>query len=691
MGEDEEGTAAAPRSAHGCDSRHPRPEAADLVTRLSRRRVPRPHSPRRGVRIQGPDDPARSGSVQDRLRAGGFRCGRRGLERLGWIQDGSVRRNEVQRANPDGGGRNRVAALGQRADRQPHELGSGQAAAHRPHRGTGAHHGHPQRGQGTGDPEPCGIARAGQGCRLRGVERKSAFAVHQGGADVGGRPALLLAGRRRGSTRRSRQGAQATDTGDPFRIGHPAASRDKREELTMHANQQRAMTITKALRFSSMLAATAMWVGASTPLALSAQVGMTVPKQSQPIALRGATIHTVTKGVIQNGTIIFDAGKIIAVGANLAIPAGTKIVDVTGKHIYPGLIDAYSTVGISEIGAVDMSNDVNEVGDFNPNVRTDVAVNAESRHIGTSRSQGVLTTLTTPGGGLISGMSSAMAMEGWSWEEMSLESSAALNVNWPDPNQRGGGRGGRGGGGGPEGGTRSTYEERVQQLKNYFAEARAYRDAVAAGEKVRTDARYMAMIPALDRKIPVVVSASGTSQINDAITWAKQENLRLIIRGGDDAIHVAARLRAENIPVILTSTMEAPNRAHEGYDAAYSRAAQLHKAGVKFAISGGSGSLYTDRLPYEAGVAVAFGLPEEEAIKAVTINAAEFMGLADRLGSLEIGKQATFLITTGTPIDMTSNILQAYIQGRELDMNDIQKHFFEKYMEKVRQKLKIIS
>lgn len=458
----------------------------------------------------------------------------------------------------------------------------------------------------------------------------------------------------------------------------------------MHAYQQRAMTTPTALRVSRLLAAVALGLVASQPLALSAQVGMTVPPQSQRIALRGATIHTVTNGVIQNGTIIFEAGKITSVGANIAIPDGTKIVDVTGKHIYPGLIDAYSTVGISEIGAVDMSNDVNEVGDFNPNVRTDVAVNAESRHIGTSRSQGVLTTLTTPGGGLISGMSSAMALEGWSWEEMSLESAAALNVNWPDPSQRGGGRGGRGGGGGPEG-NRATYEERVQQLKNYFAEARAYRDAVAAGEQVRTDARYMAMIPALDRKIPVVVSASGTSQINDAITWAKQENLRLIIRGGDDAIHVAARLKAENIPVILTSTMDAPNRAHEGYDAAYSRAAQLHKAGVKFAISGGSGSLYTDRLPYEAGVAVAFGLPEEEAIKAVTINAAEFMGLADRLGSLEVGKQATFLITTGTPIDMTSDILQAYIQGRELDMNDIQKHFFEKYMEKVRQKLKIIS
>jgi imidazolonepropionase-like amidohydrolase len=181
------------------------------------------------------------------------------------------------------------------------------------------------------------------------------------------------------------------------------------------------------------------------------------------------------------------------------------------------------------------------------------------------------------------------------------------------------------------------------------------------------------------------VAANGAAQINDAITWASAEGVRLVIRGGNDAIHVADRLAAEEIPVILTSTMDAPGRAYEGYDGAYRRAADLYEAGVKFAISGGSGALGTDRLGYEAGVAVAFGLPEEEALKAVTINAAEFMGLDDRIGSLEPGKHATLLITTGTPINMTSDIEQAYIQGRELDMNDIQKHFFEKYMTKLRQ------
>ena len=427
-----------------------------------------------------------------------------------------------------------------------------------------------------------------------------------------------------------------------------------------------------------------------SPGSASAQVRMTVPPQSQPVALQGATIHTVTNGVIENGTIVFENGLITAIGTDVEIPSGARVVDVSGKHIYPGLIDAYSTVGISEIGAVDVSSDVNELGDFNPNIRAEIAVNAESRHIGTSRSAGVLVTLTTPGGGLISGMSSAMSLEGWDWEEMSIKSAAALNVNWPDPNpRRGRGRGGRGRGGSQE--PPPSYTEQVEQLKDFFAEARAYRDATAAGEVVRTDSRYAAMIPAINGEIPVVVSADGAGQINDAITWAQEEGLRLVIRGGRDAIHVADRLVADDIPVILTSTMAAPSRAYEGYDEAYSMPARLYEAGVRFAISGGAGALYTNRLPWEAGVAVAFGLPEEEALKAVTINAAEFMGISDMVGSLETGKQATLLITTGTPLDMTSDIVQTYIQGREIDMMDIQKFFFEKYMEKVRQNRRVVS
>lgn len=422
---------------------------------------------------------------------------------------------------------------------------------------------------------------------------------------------------------------------------------------------------------------------------VEAQVRMTVPRQSQPVALRGATIHTMSDGVIENGTIIFDNGVITALGANVQVPANARVVDVSGKHIYPGLIDAYSTVGITEIGAVDVSNDTNELGLFNPNVRAEVAVNAESRHIGTTRTAGVLVTLTTPGGGLISGLSSALNLEGWTWEEMSLESAAALNVNWPNPRPpRFGGFGGGGGGGGGQ--ARVSYEEQVKMLKDFFADARAYRDAVGAGERVRTDSRYAAMVPALNGDIPVVVAADGVAQINDAITWGVEEGLRIVIRGGRDAIHVADRLVEHDIPVILTSTMAAPDRDYEGYDGAYAMPARLHEKGVKFAISGGSSAAYSNRLPWEAGVAVAFGLPEEEAMKSVTLNAAQFMGIDDRVGSLAPGKDATLLITTGSPLDLTSDIEQAYIQGRELNMMDIHLFFFEKYMEKVRQFRRVV-
>jgi imidazolonepropionase-like amidohydrolase len=447
------------------------------------------------------------------------------------------------------------------------------------------------------------------------------------------------------------------------------------------------ITFNQTSRMSSMLTRSLLTLAVIAAGRAEAQVVIPTAPQTQAVVLRGATIHTVTKGTIANGTIVLEAGKITAIGgADVPTPRGARVVDYAGKHIYPGLIDAYSTVGISEIGAVDVSNDVNELGDFNPNVRPDVAVNAESRHIGTTRSAGVLVAFATPGGGLVSGLSSALSLEGWTWEEMSMKGAAALNVNWPDPTSRP--RRQFGPPGRPAQPAPRTYAEQVEDIRNFFAEARAYRDALKAGQRVRTDSRFAAMIPALNGEIPVVVAAEVASQINDAMTWAKQEGVKLVIRGGRDAMQVAARLKAESVPVILTSTMSAPPRSDDGYDEAYSTPAALFKAGVKFAIAGEGNALYSYRLPWDAGVAVAFGLPEEEALKAVTINAAEFMGVADKVGSLEVGKEATLIVTTGTPLDMTSNIVQSFIQGREIDMNDMQKQFFKKYMEKIEQERK---
>lgn len=407
--------------------------------------------------------------------------------------------------------------------------------------------------------------------------------------------------------------------------------------------------------------------------AASSDAQVPAPKQSVPIAITGATVHTVTNGVINNGTILFENGRIVALGANVTIPANAERVDATGKHIYPGLVDAYSQMGLFEIGGFDVTIDLNELGDFNPNVRTHVAFNPESRHIGVARSNGVVVTVTAPGGGLISGLSSAMQLDGWTWEEMTLKPEVGLIVNWPSS------------------GNQASYDEGVSTLRGHFAEAKAYRKArQAAPGSHESDSRYEAMIPVLEGKVPVVVNADDIKHIQDAVAWAEAEEVRLVILGGREAVFVADLLARKKIPVILTSVIDSPDRAWEGYDASYTIPMRLHKAGVLFAIAGESSAPYTNRLPYEAGAAISYGLPEEVALKAVTLMPAQFMGIADRVGSLEVGKDATLLITTGSPLEYSTLVEQVYIEGREIDMKDMHRAFYEKYMEKLRQVMKIV-
>ena len=402
--------------------------------------------------------------------------------------------------------------------------------------------------------------------------------------------------------------------------------------------------------------------------ALEAQVPIPAPQQSETIALTGGTIHTVSDGVIEGGTLVFEDGVITAVGSQVDVPAGARTVDVSGKHVYPGLIDGFSAMGLYEIGQVDVTVDLNELGSFNPNVLPEVAVNPESRHIGTARSNGVLVTVTTPSGGRVPGLSSALQLDGWTWEDLTLESGVALNVNWPNP------------------GDEDEYEEEIREIREIFASARAYRDAHAADPDHDTDSRWEAMIPAVEGAAPVVVSADEVRQIQDAVTWAEEECLQLVLRGGRDALYVADHLAEKEIPLLLTSVMSAPGRSWEPYDGAYALPAELHRRGVRFAITGGSSAPYANRLPYEAGSSVAFGLPEEEAVRAVTLYPARFLGIDHRVGSLEVGKDATLLITTGHVLDYLAQVEQAYIQGREIDMTDIHRWFYEKYSEKVRQR-----
>lgn len=409
-----------------------------------------------------------------------------------------------------------------------------------------------------------------------------------------------------------------------------------------------------------MAAAAFLWVP-------QAEAQVPAAPQSRPVALTGGTVHPVSGPAIPNGTVLFVDGVVTAVGADVSIPAEAERVDVTGRHVYPGLVDGYSEVGLYEIGSIDLTIDTSEFGPFNPNARVEVAVNPESRHIGTTRSNGVLVSITTPGGGLVSGLSAALALDGWSWEAMTMRSRLALNVNWPNPNNT------------------NTYAAQIRELRRLFQTAREYRDVRREGGTLPLDLRWEAMLPALAGDVPVVVSASELRQIQDAITWAEEEGIRLVLRGGTDAPYVAHQLVEKSIPVLLTSTLSAPGRQWEPYDHAYSLAGRLAELGVQFAITGGPSAPYANRLPYEAGVAVAFGLSEEEALRAVTLYPAQIFGIDDLVGSIEVGKDATLIVTNGHPLDTRTRVEEAYIRGGRIDLNDIHRQLYDKYSEKVRQ------
>jgi imidazolonepropionase-like amidohydrolase len=262
-------------------------------------------------------------------------------------------------------------------------------------------------------------------------------------------------------------------------------------------------------------------------------------------------------------------------------------------------------------------------------------------------------------------------MDGWAWDEMTLKSGVGLIVNWPNPSD-------------------DEYSEYLERLRDTFADARSYKTARRAmdngGARHDFDSRWDAMIPVFEGERPVVVNAHEVRQIQDAIIWAEEEEVELIILGGRDSHLVADHLRGKNIPVIVTDVLTSPTRAWEGYDARYGLPAKLHEAGVTFAIAGGSSAPYANRLPLEAGAAAAYGLDADEAVKALTLYPARILGLSERVGALAEGMDATLLITDGNPIEYATQIEQVYIQGRKSDMMDMHRQFYEKYREKVDQR-----
>lgn len=399
--------------------------------------------------------------------------------------------------------------------------------------------------------------------------------------------------------------------------------------------------------------------------------------QKQPIALLGATVHTVSGDDIAGGTVLFVDGVITAVGVDVVIPPDAQRIDITGKHVYPGMIDGASVIGLSEIRAVRASNDYDEVGAVTPEVRADVAVDPDSEHFPVARANGVTATLAIPTGGLISGRGALLRMDGWTVEDLVIKTPAALVVNWPPMyiNRR-------------EGAKPTPAEQikrrdaQIQQLGDTFATARAYGKARQANDGTAHDLRAEALLPVLSGELPVLVTVNNVRQVQAALDWSEAEGVRLIIAGSGDIWRAGAELAARQVPVIYHNTYSLPTRADDPYDAAYTAPNKLFEAGVLFCFAHTWEPAFIRYLPEEAGRAAAYGLPRAEALRAVTLNPARIFGVDDRLGSIDVGKEATLVVTDGDLLELTTHVELEFIGGRQVDLSSHHTQLYDKYRSK---------
>jgi len=413
--------------------------------------------------------------------------------------------------------------------------------------------------------------------------------------------------------------------------------------------------------------------------------------------IRNATVHPVTGPEIQNGSVLVRDGKITGVGKNLAVPKGVRVVEGKSLHVYPGMIDSGTELGLSEIGAVRESVDTGELGNFNPQLRAEVAVNPASEHIPVTRVNGITSVITMPMGvgggggrggarqGIITGQAALIHLDGWTWEEMEVKKTAAMALRFPTI-QSGFGRGGGGemeaifGARPTFSGQKKTYETQLKELKEFFEEARRYQKAKEAhAPGFKTDLKFEAMLPVLEGKVPLVAMTPRERAIRDALQFADSQKVKLVIADPRELGKEGPDLKAKNVPAILGPTLALPAHEDDPYDAAYALPNEFYKAGVKFAF-GTFSNEFARNLPYQAATAVAFGLPYEEALKAVTVNPAQIWGVADRIGSIEEGKWADLVITDGDPLETKTQVKQLFIKGKQVDLDNKQKRLYEKYL-----------
>ncbi|HJT29408.1 MAG TPA: amidohydrolase family protein [Pyrinomonadaceae bacterium] len=399
------------------------------------------------------------------------------------------------------------------------------------------------------------------------------------------------------------------------------------------------------------------------------QQGVLPPRGT--FAIRNARIVTVSGPDIENGTVVIRDGKIEAVGTSVSVPAGAQTIDGRGLSVYPGMIDAGTNMGLVEVpqganGTVDLS----EVGDLNPNAKAIIAVNPHSAHIGVTRVEGITNTLTAPTGGLISGQAALINLLGTAPKEMAVVPQAALVINYPRIGFGGGGFGGGFQQPANLADTLTANERQVERIRKMLRDAEAYgraQDAYAKDKSLPRPDRNVVLeplVPYVRGEQPVIFRADREAEIRGAIKFAEEMKLKPIILGGNDAWKVASLLKEKNIPVILTGVFSLPSREDDAYDALYENPAKLQQAGVRFCISTGDAGPEVRNLAQYAGMAAAFGLSKADAVKSVTLYPAQILNVADRLGSIEVGKMANLVVTDGDLLEIRTRIKYLLIDGR---------------------------
>jgi imidazolonepropionase-like amidohydrolase len=407
-------------------------------------------------------------------------------------------------------------------------------------------------------------------------------------------------------------------------------------------------------------------------------VPVPAPVQTRPVLLSGATAHLGNGQVIENSLVAFEGGKITVVAdakVKRAFP-DHLVVDASGKHLYPGFIAPNTTLGLTEIDGVRATQDNSELGEMNPNIRSIVAYNTDSEITPTVRSMGVLMAEPTPKGGRISGTSSIVVLDAWNWEDAAYATDIAMHLNWPQTasfNWR------------EQRMVRNeSYDEQLAAMDAYFREAQSYcrGDAEQRGDNLR----FEAMCPLFDGACRLLIHANNVQAIQEGVLFAEKFKLKPVIVGGNDSWMITDFLRSHEVPVILSSTQRLPSREDEDVDQPFKTPAQLQQAGVTWCF-GHNGYWQQRNLPFQAGQAVPFGLAYEEAIQALTGTTAKIFGIDGTTGTLEVGKDATLFLSAGDVLDMrTSKVTQAFIQGREIDLNNKQEMLYNRFQQKYKQR-----